>query len=61
VNPNGYIAISLALLALVLWAIWRLDRAERGRQYWKAIAAEMLRREKLRIERFNAAQLDRRD
>ena len=61
VNPDGYIAISLALLALIFWVIWLLDRAERGRRYWMAIAAEMLRREKLRIERFKAAQLDRRD
>jgi hypothetical protein len=38
-----------------------LDRAERGRRYWMAIAAEMLRRENLRVERFKAAQLDRRD
>jgi hypothetical protein len=60
-NPYGYIAISLALLALIFWVIWLLDRAERGRRYWMAIAAEMLRREKLRIERFKAAQLDRRD
>ena len=60
-NPNGYIAIGLALLALICWAIWLLNRAERARQYWKAVAAEMLRREKLRIERFRAAQLDRRD
>jgi hypothetical protein len=61
VNPDGYIAIGLALLALICWAIWLLDRAERGRRYWMAIAAEMLRRENLRVERFKAAQLDRRD
>ena len=60
-NPYGYIAIGLALLALIFWVIWLLDRAERGRQYWLAIEAEALRRENLRVERFKAAQLDRRD
>jgi uncharacterized protein YfaA (DUF2138 family) len=60
-NPYGYIAIGLAILALICWAIWRLDRSERGRQYWLAIEAETLRRENLRVERFKVAQLDRRD
>ena len=60
-NPYGYIAISLALLALIFWVIWLLDRAERKRQYWMAVEAEALRRENLRVERFKAAQLDRRD
>jgi hypothetical protein len=27
-NPYGYIAISLALLALICWAIYRMDRAK---------------------------------
>jgi hypothetical protein len=27
-NPYGYIAISLALLALIFWVIWLLDRAK---------------------------------
>jgi hypothetical protein len=27
-NPNGYIAIGLALLALFFWAIYRMDRAK---------------------------------
>ena len=60
-NPYGYIAIGLALLALIFLAIYVMDRAERGRQYWLAIEAEALRRENLRVERFKAAQLDRRD
>jgi hypothetical protein len=38
-----------------------MDRAERKRQYWMAVEAEALRREILRVERFKAAQLDRRD
>ena len=59
-NPYGYIAIGLALLALIFWAFWRLDRSERSRQYWLAIEAEALRREILRVERFKT-QLDRRD
>jgi len=28
VNPDGYIAIGLALLALICWAIYRMDRAK---------------------------------
>jgi hypothetical protein len=60
-NPNGYIAIGLALLALIFLAIYVMDRAERKRQYWMAVEAEALRRENLRVERFKAAQLDRRD
>ena len=44
-NPYGYIAIGLALLALIFWAFWRLDRSERSRQYWLAVEAEALRRE----------------
>ncbi len=60
-NPYGYIAIGLALLALIFCAFWRLDRSERARQYWMAVEAEALRRENLRVERFKAAQLDRRD
>ena len=60
-NPYGYIAIGLALLALIFWAFWRLDRSERGRQYWLAVEAEALRRENLRAELYNAAPLDRRD
>ena len=60
-NPNGYIAIGLALLALIFWAFYRLGRSERARQYWLMVEAEALRREILRVERFKAAQLDRRD
>ena len=60
-NPYCYIAIGLALLALIFWAFWRLDRSERSRQYWLAVEAEALRRENLRAELYNAALLDRRD
>ena len=60
-NPYGYIAIGLALLALIFWAIYVMDCAERRRQYALAVEAEALRRENLRVERFKAAQLDRRD
>jgi hypothetical protein len=56
-----YIAIGLALLALIFWAIYRMERSKRGRQYWLAVEAEALRRENLAAERFNEAQLDRRD
>lgn len=51
----------IVILALLLWLIYRLDRAERRREYWLAVEAEALRRENLRAERFKAAQLDRRD
>jgi hypothetical protein len=60
-NPYGYIAIGLALLALIFLAFYRLDRAERRRQYRLAVEAEALRRENLRAELYNAALLDRRD
>jgi hypothetical protein len=56
------IAIALALLALICWAIYQDgSRSERRRQYWLAVEAEALRRENLRAERYNAALLDRRD
>jgi uncharacterized membrane protein YsdA (DUF1294 family) len=58
---NIYIAIGLALLALICWAIYRLDRSERARQYWLMVEAEALRREKLRAELYNEAVKDRRD
>ena len=60
-NPDGYIAIGLTLLALIFWAFYRLDRAERRRQYRLAVDAEMLRRENLRAQLYQAALLDRRD
>ena len=60
-NPNGYIAIGLALLALIFWAIYRMERSERGRQYWLAVEAEALRRENLRAQLYQDAMLDRRD
>ena len=55
------IAIGLALLALIFWAIYRMERSERGRQYWLAVEAEALRRENLRAELYNDAVRDRRD
>ena len=60
-NHDGYIAIGLALLALIFCAFWRLDRSERARQYWMAVEAEALRRENLRAELYNDAVRDRRD
>ena len=60
-NPYGYIAIGLALLALIFWAFWRLDRSERSRQNWLALEAEALRREILRAQLYQDDMLDRRD
>ncbi len=60
-NPDGYIAIGLALLALIFWAFWRLNCAERRRQYALAVEAEALRREILRAQLYQDAMLDRRD
>ena len=60
-NPDGYIAIGLEILALTFCAFWRLDRSERARQYWMAVEAEALRRENLRAELYNDAVRDRRD
>ena len=60
-NHDGYIAIGLTLLALIFWAFYRLDRAERRRQYRLAVEAEALRREILRAQLYQDAMLDRRD
>jgi hypothetical protein len=60
-NPDGYIAIGLVILALIFCAFWRMDRSERARQYWIAVEAEALRRENLRAELYNDAVRDRRD
>ena len=60
-NPYGYIAIGLALLALIFLAICVMDRAERKRQYALAVEAEALRREILRAQLYQDAMLDRRD
>ena len=57
-NPYGYIAIGLALLALIFLAIYAMDCAERRRQ---AVEAEALRREILRAQLYQDAMLDRRD
>jgi len=61
VNPAGYIAIFLALLALILWVIYRMDRAESRRQYRLAVEAEELRRIEAGRKLYEAARLDRRD
>ena len=58
-NPYGYIAIGLALLALIFLAIYVC--AERRRQYALAVEAEALRREILRAQLYQDAMLDRRD
>ena len=60
-NPYGYIAIGLALLALIFWAIYVMDCAERRRQYALAVEAEALRREIMRAQLYQDAMLDRRD
>ncbi len=60
-NPYGYIAIGLALLALIFLAISVMDCAERRRQYALAVEAEALRREILRAQLYQDAMLDRRD
>ena len=57
-NPYGYIAIGLALLALIFLAIYVMGCAERRRQ---AVEAEALRREILRAQLYQDAMLDRRD
>ena len=60
-NPYGYIAIGLALLALIFLAIYVMDCAERRQQYALAVEAEALRRESLRAQLYQDAMLDRRD
>ena len=60
-NPYGYIAIGLALLALIFLAFCVMDRSERRRQYALAVEAEALRREILRAQLYQDAMLDRRD
>ena len=60
-NPYGYIAIGLALLAPIFLAIYAMDCAERRRQYALAVEAEALRREILRAQLYQDAMLDRRD
>jgi hypothetical protein len=60
-NPDGYIAIGLVILALIFCAFWRLEHSEHARQYWMAVEAEALRRENLRAELYNDAVRDRRD
>jgi hypothetical protein len=60
-SMNIYIAIGLALLALICWEFYRLGRSERARQYWLMVEAEALRRENLRAKLYNDAVKDRRD
>ena len=60
-SPYRYITLGLARVAVRYLDFRIVDRSERERQYWMAIEAEALRRENLRVERFKAAQLDRRD
>ena len=49
-NPNGYIAIGLALLALIFWAIYRMDRAA------KRAALDIARAENREARRIEAGR-----
>jgi hypothetical protein len=49
-NPYGYIAIGILIGAAIFYAFYRMDRKEKDNAYWRAIATEQARRDKLTAE-----------
>jgi hypothetical protein len=60
-NPYGYIAILALIGAAIFYAFYRMDRKEKDNAYWRAIATEQARRDKLAAERYNRAGMNRED
>ena len=49
-NPYGYIAIGILIGAAIFYAFYWMDRKEKDNAYWRAIATEQARRDKLTAE-----------